>query len=151
MRAGTADWNPLGELVGPGGKVVIKPNFVTSKNFEAHLEGDKLFCSSTHASVIRPLVDLARTAVGPTGRVSVVDSPIEGSNFPATVAELGMVALQDALNNGLANGYAPMELLDLRGNVPTRVERVDVTWLDPAVAKSISPSSSRSPTMSTGW
>ncbi len=113
-RAGTPEWNPLGDLVAPGGTVVIKPNFVTSKYFETHLEGEKLLASSTHASVIRPLVDLARTAVGPAGRISVVDSPIEGSNFPATVEQLGMVALRDALNNGLADGHAPVELLDLR-------------------------------------
>lgn len=112
--AGTPEWNPFGVLVGPGDRVVIKPNFVTSKYFETHLAGDKLFCSSTHASVIRPLVDLARKAVGPEGRVTVVDSPIEGSNFPATVAQLGMVALRDALNNGLGNGCAPVDLLDLR-------------------------------------
>ena len=113
-RAGTQGWNPLGDLVGPGGRVVIKPNFVTSKHFEAHLQGDRLLCSSTHASVLRPLVDLARAAVGPKGRISIVDSPIEGSNWSATVEQLGVAALHEALNNGLAAGHAPVEVLDLR-------------------------------------
>ena len=56
-RAGTPDWNPLGDLAAPGERVVIKPNFVTSKNFHEHLRGAKLACSSTHASVLRPIID----------------------------------------------------------------------------------------------
>ncbi|HEY7954177.1 MAG TPA: hypothetical protein VII38_02755, partial [Polyangia bacterium] len=43
-RAGTPEWNPLGALITPGDRVLIKPNFVTSKNFEEHLRGEKLAC-----------------------------------------------------------------------------------------------------------
>ena len=32
-HAGTPAWNPLAEFVGPGQHVVIKPNFVSSRNF----------------------------------------------------------------------------------------------------------------------
>jgi hypothetical protein len=41
-RAGTPEWNPLGALIAPGDHVLIKPNFVTSKNFEEHLRGEKI-------------------------------------------------------------------------------------------------------------
>jgi hypothetical protein len=68
-RAGTADWNPLGDLVQPGDRVVIKPNFVTNKNFHQRLSGDYLACSSTPAPVLRPIIDYALRAAGPTGRV----------------------------------------------------------------------------------
>ena len=43
-RAGTADWNPLGELVQPGDRVVLKPNFVSNKNFHQRLSGEHLAC-----------------------------------------------------------------------------------------------------------
>ncbi|MGB6064276.1 MAG: hypothetical protein WBG50_05685, partial [Desulfomonilaceae bacterium] len=31
-RAGTSKWNPLGELIRPGNRVVIKPNWVMHEN-----------------------------------------------------------------------------------------------------------------------
>src|SRR3954453_283757 len=73
-RAGTPEWNPLGALIQPGDRVVIKPNFVTSKNFEEPLRGEKLACSSTHGSVLRPILDYALKACGPDGRVTIVDT-----------------------------------------------------------------------------
>jgi uncharacterized protein (DUF362 family) len=92
-RAGTPEWNPLGDLIQPGERVLIKPNFVTSKNFEEHLRGEKLACSSTHGSVLRPLLDYALRAAGPRGRVTVVDTPVEGCNLEEVVDGLGVRAL----------------------------------------------------------
>ena len=43
-RQGSPEWNPLGDLIQPGDRVLVKPNFVTSKNFEEHLRGEKLAC-----------------------------------------------------------------------------------------------------------
>jgi uncharacterized protein (DUF362 family) len=94
-RAGTPDWNPLGALISPGDKVLVKPNFVTSKNFEEHLRGEKLACSSTHGSVLRPILDYALKAAGPTGRVTIVDTPVEGCNLEEVVEGLGVRALLD--------------------------------------------------------
>src|SRR5260370_41728195 len=59
-RAGTPEWNPLGDPIQPGDRVLIKPNFVTSKNFEEHLRGERLACSPTHASVLLPALDSVR-------------------------------------------------------------------------------------------
>jgi uncharacterized protein (DUF362 family) len=92
-RAGTPDWNPLGALISPGDHVLIKPNFVTSKNFEEHLRGEKLACSSTHGSVLRPVIDYALRAVGPSGKVTIVDTPVEGCNLEEVVDGLGVRAL----------------------------------------------------------
>jgi uncharacterized protein (DUF362 family) len=94
-RAGTPDWNPLGDLIQPGDRVLIKPNFVTSKNFEEHLRGEKLACSSTHGSVLRPLLDYALRAAGPRGKVTIVDTPVEGCNLEEVVDGLGVRALLD--------------------------------------------------------
>src|SRR2546430_16047879 len=92
-RAGTPDWNPLGALIAPGDRVLVKPNFVTSKNFEEHLRGEKLACSSTHGSVLRPLCDYALRACGPRGKVTIVDTPVEGCNLEEVVDGLGVRAL----------------------------------------------------------
>src|SRR3954469_16788293 len=92
-RAGTPEWNPLGDLIQPGDRVVVKPNFVTSKNFEEHLRGEKLACSSTHGSVLRPILDYVFRAAGPRGRVRVVDTPVEGCNLDEVVAGLGVTDL----------------------------------------------------------
>src|SRR5581483_3467941 len=94
-RAGTPDWNPLGALIQPGDRVLIKPNFVTSKNFEEHLRGEKLACSSTHGSVLRPILDYALRACGPSGKVTIVDTPVEGCNLEEVVDGLGVRALLD--------------------------------------------------------
>jgi uncharacterized protein (DUF362 family) len=94
-RAGTPEWNPLGDLIQPGDRVLLKPNFVTSKNFEEHLRGERLACSSTHGSVLRPILDYALRATGPDGRVTVVDTPVEGCNLEEVVDGLGVRALLD--------------------------------------------------------
>ena len=94
-RAGSPEWNPLGALIHPGDRVLIKPNFVTSKNFEEHLRGEKLACSSTHGSVLRPILDYALKACGPSGKVTIVDTPVEGCNLEEVVEGLGVRALLD--------------------------------------------------------
>src|SRR5262245_67249 len=109
-RAGTPEWNPLGALIQPGDRVLIKPNFVTSKNFEEHLRGEKLACSSTHGSVLRPILDYVLRAAGPRGRVTVVDSPVEGCDLDEVVEGLGVTAL---LSWYRQRGQA-VDFLDLR-------------------------------------
>jgi uncharacterized protein (DUF362 family) len=92
-RAGTPAWNPFGAWVKPGGSVVVKPNFVTNRDREKVLVGEELICSSTHPSVLRPLLDLAWRALDGRGSLTVVDSPIEGSDIEDTVTRLGFVQM----------------------------------------------------------
>ena len=109
-RTGTPSWNPLGDLIQPGDRVLIKPNFVTSKNFEEHLRGERLACSSTHGSVLRPLLDYALRAAGPRGKVTIVDTPVEGCNLDEVVDGLGVRALLEWYG---ARGTR-VDLVDLR-------------------------------------
>jgi uncharacterized protein (DUF362 family) len=109
-RRGTPEWNPLGDVIARGDRVVVKPNFVTSKNFQEHLRGEKLACSSTHGSVLRPILDYALRAAGPKGLVQVVDTPVEGCNLDEVVTGLGVV---DLLRFYRERGQ-PIDLLDLR-------------------------------------
>lgn len=109
-RSGTPDWNPLGDLIAPGDRVVLKPNFVASKNFHQPLHGEKLLCSSTPGSVLRPLLDYALRATGPTGQVTIVDTPVEGCNVNEVLRGLGI----DQLIAYYRERGHSVEFLDLR-------------------------------------
>ena len=81
-RAGTPDWSPLSDLVRPGGKVVLKPNYVR----HYHERGGSIDVVVTHAAVLRPLVDYAWKAVGPGGQVIVADAPQYDCDVDALLA-----------------------------------------------------------------
>lgn len=81
-RWNTPAWNPLGDLVGPGQTVLLKPNWVTHR-VHGVSEGSEhvLDCLVTHTAVLRVLIDYALIAVGPQGTVVVADAPIQGTSF----------------------------------------------------------------------
>jgi len=89
-RSGTPEWNPLGDLISPGDRVVIKPNLVSSKNLHQKIAGDKLEASSTHGSLLRPVLDYVLRAAGPRGSVRVVDAPVEGCEIEKVAGPLGI-------------------------------------------------------------
>jgi len=74
-RFGTRAWNPLGDLVRPGGKIVVKPNWVLHRNMGA----GGMDCMVTHPAVLRAVLEyvfLARPA-----QVVLGDAPIQGCDF----------------------------------------------------------------------
>jgi uncharacterized protein (DUF362 family) len=105
----TAQWNPLGDLVPVGGTVLIKPNWVR----HYHLRGDDLFSIITHPSVVRPLIDFAFKAVGPKGRIWVMDAPLFDTDFSA----LRDACRLDALESELRGRGVPLTVADLRSLV----------------------------------
>jgi uncharacterized protein (DUF362 family) len=109
-RVGTPEWNPLGDLVAPGDRVVIKPNFVSSRNLHERITDLRLQASSTHGSLLRPVIDYALRAAGPRGRVRVVDCPVEGCEIAEVVRPLGVVALIEALRRAGRD----VDFIDLR-------------------------------------
>lgn len=92
-RAGSPEWNPLGDIIAPGDRVVVKPNFVSSRNLHDKITGQKLQASSTHGSLLRPVLDYALKAAGPKGLVRVVDTPVEGCEIDKVVNPLGVRSL----------------------------------------------------------
>jgi len=92
-RAGSPDWNPLGDLIRPGDRVIIKPNFVSSRNLHDKITGAKLQASSTHGSLLRPILDYALRAATTTGSVRVVDTPVEGCEIEKVIQPLGVQSL----------------------------------------------------------
>ncbi|UQA59111.1 DUF362 domain-containing protein [Polyangium aurulentum] len=109
-RAGTPEWNPLGDVIAPGDRVIVKPNLVSSKNLHEKITGKKLWASSTHGSLLRPVLDYALRATGPRGSVRVVDSPVEGCEIEKVAGPLGIFAVIDHLRSRGAN----VDFVDLR-------------------------------------
>ncbi|HRT05766.1 MAG TPA: DUF362 domain-containing protein, partial [Kiritimatiellia bacterium] len=75
QRFGTPAWNPLGELVAPGGKIVVKPNWVLHRNEGA----GGMDCMISHPSLLRAILEyvfLARPA-----QVVLGDAPLQGCDF----------------------------------------------------------------------
>jgi uncharacterized protein (DUF362 family) len=98
-RAGTPEWNPLGDLVRPGDRVVVKPNLVSSRSLHKRLVEDDLRASSSHGSLLRPVLDYLLKAAGPRGQVRVVDAPIEGCEIDQVAGPLGIFAVIEHLRN----------------------------------------------------
>lgn len=109
-RAGTPEWNPLGDLIAPGNHVIVKPNLVSSRNMHEKITGLKLAASSTHGSLLRPILDYALRAAGPRGRVRVVDTPVEGCEIEKVAGPLGIFAVIEHLK---ARGH-DVDFVDMR-------------------------------------
>jgi uncharacterized protein (DUF362 family) len=88
-RFGTESWNPLGTIIQPGNRVLIKPNLVLHHN-----KGSKdIDAVVTHASVIRPLIDYALIALRGAGEVIVGDAPHGDAHFNKIVRANGLQQL----------------------------------------------------------
>jgi uncharacterized protein (DUF362 family) len=74
---GTAQWNPLGDLIEPGQRVLIKPNFV----LDFHGFGWSLESVITHGSVVRAVLDYVLLALKGEGTVRVGDAPLQSADF----------------------------------------------------------------------
>jgi uncharacterized protein (DUF362 family) len=106
-RYGTPDWNPLGDLIHPGERVLVKPNMVRHEN---HGPGG-LACVVTHPSVVRPLLDYVLLALAGSGEVVVGDSPLQSCEFDVLLERTGMRAMVDAV---AARADVPVHLFDFR-------------------------------------
>jgi uncharacterized protein (DUF362 family) len=90
-RQGSAEWNPLAPFVRPGARVMVLCNFV---HHQRPNESAAAFASKcTHASVIRPIIDYALRAAGPTGHVTFGNAPLQSANWERVQRESGGEAL----------------------------------------------------------
>src|SRR5437867_4201578 len=69
---GTANWNPLSELVKPGDTVILKPNLICDFH---ETRGDDVVSMLTHGSVIRAVLDYVAIALQGQWRVVIADAP----------------------------------------------------------------------------
>lgn len=81
---GTSSWNPLSEIIHPGDTVVVKPNWVSHRNYGERAYGmadtDSLI---THGSVLRAVLDYVCLALRGRGKVIIGDAPIQDTDWEA--------------------------------------------------------------------
>lgn len=88
-RFGQRSWNPLGDVIAPGSRVVVKPNWV----LHAHPNGLGLDCLVTHTSVLSAILHYVCKAR--PAQIVIGDAPIQGCDFAALRAEAGLDQLAD--------------------------------------------------------
>ena len=108
LRFGTPEWNPLSDLVRPGGRVVLKPNFIRHWNPS---ENGTLDSVVTHGAVLRAVADYAWLAVGTTGAVIVAEAPQHDCDFETIREYAGLDAL---VTHYRERTGAQLEVVDLR-------------------------------------
>jgi uncharacterized protein (DUF362 family) len=86
---GKPGWNPLGGLIKPGTRVLLKPNLVR----HYHPLGMDAIALVTHASVIRAVCDYALLAAGENGEVVIADAPLQSCDFKAVCRLSGLDTL----------------------------------------------------------
>ena len=105
-RAGKADWNPLGDLVSEGGRVVLKPNLIRHFNpGEGSVES-----VVTHGAFLRVVADYAWLAVGRNGSVVIAEAPQQDCKW-AIVSEYAGI---DRLVDHFARIGLTLEVVDIR-------------------------------------
>ena len=103
---GRQEWNPLGEIIQPGDKVVIKPNFIMHWHWG---QGD-VHSVITHGSVLRAVLDYVVIALQGRGHIIVADAPMGSGDFAQIVQVSGLDGVQQYyLEQGLT-----VDLIDLR-------------------------------------
>jgi len=120
----TKDWSPFRDAIKPGDKVIIKPNLV--------LDCENQDAITTHASVIRPIVDYVWKALAGSGSIVICDAPVVFADFDNLAEKNG---LRDMVQNLRQRGYN-LELIDLRARKVKTVNNVVVgEFTDPEKAR----------------
>jgi len=108
---GTPDWNPLGQVIRPGDRVLIKPNAVMDFNM---LKSDSLWAVVTHPSVLRAVVDYVFIALKGRGRITIADAPMAQCNFQNWLRHTQLRSVRDLYEK--VHGFT-ICILDLRKSV----------------------------------
>ena len=103
----TPDWNPLGEIVHPGQKVLIKPNLVR----HLHLGGGDYNAVVTHGSIVRCVLDYVALALKGKGEITVGDAPVQGADWSKI---LGRTGLREVCDDVSKTWQIPIRLVDFR-------------------------------------
>lgn len=84
---GSAEWNPLGDLVRAGGRILLKPNWVLDRN----ASGGGMECLVTHTAFIEAVLQYVLLAK--PGSVVIGDAPVQGCDFDALARICGFQQL----------------------------------------------------------
>ena len=123
---GTTEWNPFGDFVQPGAKIVVKPNWVLHHN-----EGNGgMECLITHPSILRAVLEYVFLAC--PAQVVLGDAPLQGCDFKQILSYAGLdKVVQSFQDRGL-----PLIVKDFR-----RTTMTEAGLLKTAVSENIQPES----------
>jgi uncharacterized protein (DUF362 family) len=110
-RFGTPDWNPIGDLVEPGKRIVLKPNLIRHWNPADDGRGGTVDSVITHGTVIRAVADYAMIAAGPDGSVAIAEAPQMDCDFPSIRRIIGLDDIVSVYDEVLSR---ELEVIDLR-------------------------------------
>lgn len=99
--------NPLKDIVKPGMRVFIKPNWVASRWRESCKHRDDLYCVITHPAVIEAIADRVATALQGSGEIIIADNPSIDANFEELMKTTGLRRLESKYD-------IPCHIYDLR-------------------------------------
>jgi uncharacterized protein (DUF362 family) len=100
-------WNPLGEIIRPGQKVLLKPNLVR----HLHMAGGDYQAVVTHGSLVRCALDYVALALKGEGEIIVGDAPVQSADFGNMVERTG---LEEVCNDVAKTWGIPVRLMDFR-------------------------------------
>ncbi len=105
---GTPEWNPLGELIHPGDKVVLKPNLIGHSHRYDFNQWEQVI---THGSIMRAVADYVLIALKGKGEVWITDGPQLDAKWEILLERTG---LQTIIDWYASASTVPVKLLDLR-------------------------------------
>lgn len=103
---GTPEWNPLADVIDPGVRVLIKPNWVLHEN----RSGAGTECLFTHSSVLEAILHYAVKAQ--PSAIIVGDAPVQGCDFGRLQSISGLNERITRIGNGI-----PIDIRDFRRTV----------------------------------
>jgi uncharacterized protein (DUF362 family) len=109
-RFGSPAWNPLGEIISPGDRVLIKPNWVLHYNAGS----GPVDAVVTHASVLRPIADYVLLALRGRGTLVIGDAPQMNCDTASLFARNGVNGLADFLAEACAAQGVQFAVTDFR-------------------------------------
>ena len=83
---GTSSWNPLGDFIKTGDKILLKPNLVLEQNYNP---SGGIECIYTHPSIVAAVIDYALIALEGHGEIIVGDAPLQQCKFEQLIHESG--------------------------------------------------------------
>ena len=84
---GSPRWNPMGDIIRPGDKVLIKPNLIKEPYADGYGECEFIV---THGSIIRAVLDYIFIALRGEGEVIIADAPQTDASFHDVCRSIGL-------------------------------------------------------------
>jgi uncharacterized protein (DUF362 family) len=113
---GRASWNPLGAIIRPGSRVLVKPNLV----FHKHYRQGSIHWVITDPRLVRAVCDYVLLAIGKEGELVIGDAPLQSADWERLLHNSGLETLPERYRE---RGYR-VELRDFR-----TMQSVDVRGL----------------------